>query len=78
MLVTGTIRSHDAWGTCVALPDFEFVGASIDLIQLRNEPGVQHLADNLPSVGATLQFRVFEVRKHHYEPWIWIRLTAAD
>ncbi len=77
MEVTGTVLSHQPWGMGVALDDFEPVGASIDLISRRAEPGVQSLADDLPPVGTTVQFRVGELRWHAGESRPWVRLTAA-
>ncbi|TQJ37828.1 hypothetical protein FBY34_7992 [Streptomyces sp. SLBN-115] len=42
--VQATITSHEPWGLMAELNDYEPVGASMDLIRRKSEPGVKRLA----------------------------------
>ncbi|OIK23826.1 hypothetical protein [Streptomyces malaysiense] len=75
-IVRATITSHEPWGLMAELNDYEPVGASLDLIRRKSEPGVKRLAQELPPVGTTIDLVVGEVRTWHREPWIWVDLTA--
>jgi hypothetical protein len=48
------------------------------MIRRGSEPGVQHLAQELPTVGATVDLVVGEVRAWDHKPWIWVDLTAPS
>jgi hypothetical protein len=74
--VRATIVSHQPWGFTAKLDAYERVGASLDTIRRRSEPGVQRLVRELPPVGATVDLVVGELREWHHEPWIWVDLTA--
>ncbi|MEU6990815.1 hypothetical protein ABZ953_09205 [Streptomyces sp. NPDC046465] len=60
------------------LDEYEPVGASLDTIRRRSEPGVKRLVQELPLVGATVDLVVGNVRDWHQSPWIWIDLTAPS
>ncbi|MFF4907616.1 hypothetical protein [Streptomyces sp. NPDC001260] len=74
--VEATITSHQPWGLTARLNDYEPVGASLDLIRRKSEPGVKRLAQELPPVGMTIELVIGEVRTWHRKPWIWVDLTA--
>ncbi|MQS07055.1 hypothetical protein FNX48_007680 [Streptomyces sp. IF17] len=74
--VRATITGHRPWGLTAELNDYEPVGASLDLIRRRSEPGVERLARELPPVGMNVELVVGEVRTWDHEPWIWVDLTA--
>ena len=76
--VQATITSHEHWGLMAELIGYEPVGASLDTFRRSGEPGVKRLAQNLPPVGATIDFVIGEVRPWHHEPWIWVDLTSAQ
>ncbi|MFB7110118.1 hypothetical protein [Streptomyces sp. NPDC056190] len=74
--VQATITSHEPWGLMAELNGYEPVGASLDLIRRKSEPGVKRLAQELPPVGMTIDLVIGEVRTWHRKPWIWVDLTA--
>ncbi len=74
--VRATITSHQPWGLMAELNDYEPVGASLDLIRRKSEPGVKRLAQELPPVGMTIDLVISEVRTWHRKPWTWVDLTA--
>ncbi|KUL69492.1 MULTISPECIES: hypothetical protein [unclassified Streptomyces] len=74
--VQATITSHQAWGLTARLDEYDPVGASLDTIRRRSEPGVKRLVQELPPVGATVDLVIGEVRDWHRKPWIWVDLTA--
>ncbi|WP_037852044.1 hypothetical protein [Streptomyces sp. NRRL S-340] len=76
--VRATITSHQPWGLTAELNDYEPVGASLDLIRRKSEPGVKRLALELPPVGTTVDLVVGEVRAWDHKPWIWVDLTAPE
>ncbi|WP_326729606.1 hypothetical protein OG418_24555 [Streptomyces phaeochromogenes] len=76
--VQATITSHQPWGLTAKLNGYEPVGASLDMIRRGSEPGVQHLAQELPGVGTTVDLVVGEVRAWDHKPWIWVDLTAPS
>ncbi|MGW4818651.1 hypothetical protein ACWEP4_06640 [Streptomyces sp. NPDC004227] len=76
--VQATITSHEPWGLMAELNDYEPVGASLDLIRRKSEPGVKRLAQELPPVGTAVDLVVGEVRAWDRKPWIWVDLTAPD
>jgi hypothetical protein len=76
--VQATVTSHQPWGLTAKLNGYEPVGASLDVIRRRSEPGVQRLALELPPVGATVDLVIGEVRTWHRKPWTWVDLTAPD
>ncbi|MCX5437082.1 MULTISPECIES: hypothetical protein [unclassified Streptomyces] len=77
-IVQATITSHEPWGLMAKLDEYEPVGASLDTIRRRSEPGVKRLVQELPLVGATVDLVVGNVRDWHQKPWIWIDLTAPS
>lgn len=74
--VQATITGHQPWGLTAKLDEYEPVGASLDTIRRRSEPGVKRLVQELPPVGATVDLVIAEVRNWHSEPWVWVHLTA--
>ncbi|WP_328933448.1 hypothetical protein [Streptomyces sp. NBC_00228] len=76
--VQATITSHQPWGLTAKLNGYEPVGASLDMIRRGDEPGVQRLARELPSVGTTVDLVVGEIRTWDHKPWIWLDLTAPS
>ncbi|GHG54643.1 hypothetical protein [Streptomyces griseocarneus] len=75
--VRATITSHQPWGITAKLDAYETVGASLDTIRRRGEPGVARLAQDLPPVGTTLELVIGEVRSWHHAPWVWVDLTSV-
>jgi hypothetical protein len=74
--VEGTIISYEPWGIIAKLRNVEAVGASLDMIRRRGEPGVQALAEHRPSIGTTVEFVIGELRPWHQEPWMWVDLAT--
>ncbi len=60
------------------LNDYEPVGASLDTIRRRSEPGVKRLVQELPPAGATVGLVIGKVRDWDRKPWIWVDLTAPS
>ncbi|MFJ8138439.1 hypothetical protein [Streptomyces sp. NPDC096013] len=74
--VRATITGHEPWGLVAELNEYEPVGASLEMIRRSGEPGVRHLAQELPAVGATVDLVIGEVRAWDHKPWIWVDLTT--
>ncbi|WP_405577152.1 hypothetical protein [Streptomyces sp. NBC_01190] len=68
--VQATITGHHLWGITAKIHGYEPVGASLDVIRRRSEPGVRQLAQDLPPVDSTVELVVGEVRSWHQAPWI--------
>jgi hypothetical protein len=74
--VQTTITSHHPWGFTAKIHGYEPVGASLDVIRRGREPGVRQLAQELPTVGSTVELVIGELRPWHHEPWTWVDLTS--
>ena len=70
------MSSHQPWGVIAELQGFEPVGASLDVIRRRAEPGVQRFVDAAPPVGASVDFVVAKLRGSHTDPNMWVDLTC--
>lgn len=76
--VQATITSHEPWGLMAQLDEYEPVGASLDTIRRRSEPGVMRLVRQLPPVGATVDLVIGKVRDLPHKPWMSKRCSWAD
>ncbi|MDF6019921.1 hypothetical protein [Streptomyces sp. JH34] len=60
------------------LNKYEPVGASLDAVRRRSEPGVKRLVQDLPPVGATVALVIGKVRDWDHRPWTWVDPTAPS
>lgn len=77
--VRARILSHQPWGVAVEVVGYEYVGASVDMIEQFSRAGSEaDLEAMYPPIGSEIDAVVQQVRRWHPPAWVRLSIRPED